>query len=224
MIITLSLLAAGFLLGIRHSFEADHVAAVSTMAGNSKNIKESSVLGAFWGFGHTMMLILTTLFVAIFKTTISTSFSLMAEIAVGLMLILLGMLSIVKLLKGYHSHVHQHDGRMHMHYHSHDKETPNHVHEHSKLKSKTFFIGTIHGLAGSGALIVLLGAASNSVVQSLAYAAVFGFGSVIGMLVSSSAIALPFMLAKSFEKIHYILVTATSLFSITIGIVHIYAI
>ena len=158
---TVSILALGFLLGLRHAVEADHVAAVSTIASESQSILGSSFVGALWGIGHTLSLLIAGAAIVLFHFEISARVSLVLEFAVGLMLIALGLKALRKLLHGgrLHMHVHQHGGRVHAHPHFHDAARERDVHgsHHGvKLQRRPIVIGMIHGLAGSGALMLLV--------------------------------------------------------------------
>ena len=164
----------GLTLGIQHAFEADHIAAVTTQITNSNTIQskkqlikssltKSSLLGAFWGAGHTTTLILVGLLVYGFTFTIQKEVFSGFEFLVGLMLILLAIARITNksILKIKHRHPHTHgDGSIHFDEHNHDDK--NHSHNH-----KSYLIGMIHGLAGSGTLIVMTSGAIHSLTTIL---------------------------------------------------------
>ena len=116
-----SVLAFGFFLGLKHAIEADHVAAVSTIASEYPSILGSSFVGALWGVGHTISLLAASVLIIVLHVQIGTSLSLALEFVVGLMLIVLGANALLKLLRGghLHMHVHWHGGRLHAHPHSH---------------------------------------------------------------------------------------------------------
>src|SRR3989338_2159875 len=147
----LTLLGLGFLLGIEHATDADHVAAVSAMTSESKNLKHSAMHGIYWGLGHTFTLLFVGLLLLLFKITIPQKLAVSFEFIVGLMLIFLGINLFVKILKSrFHLHLHNHGKIKHLHYHTHASE---HIHKHSK---KSFLVGLVHGLAGSAALMLLV--------------------------------------------------------------------
>src|ERR671925_2058848 len=185
------ILLFGLVTGLRHSIEADHVAAVlSVVASNHKNIKRASMLGAIWGLGHTTSLFIAGLVVLLLAVNISETLSSRLEFGVGIMLLFLGFTtltgwSIGKFFKGLrhqkssHKHIHYHQGNIvHSHGHIHDNE---HKHGH-----KSLIIGMVHGMAGSGALLLIVLSTINSIPLGLAYIALFGVGSIVGMAGTST--------------------------------------
>ena len=215
---------SGFLLGIRHAFDADHVAAISSFAAKNKSIKKSSLLGMFWGFGHATALLLIGLIILSLKITIPENISLLLELIVGVMLVILGVNTILTANKNkIHFHKHSHGQERHIHFHSH-KATKNHAHEHLPFY-QSVFVGLVHGLAGSAALTLLVLAAVKSFWIGLIYILIFGIGSIAGMMAVSSIISLPFtLIPNKFEKIQKILRMGTGLTSAIIGFVMMYEI
>lgn len=217
-IVPISLLAFGFLMGLKHAFEADHVAAVSTVASNHKSIKKSSLLGMFWGFGHATSLIAVGLFVLLLKIKIPDRIALAFEFAVGAMLVLLGINILATMNKNkVHFHKHRHGKKEHIHFHSHMLDrNHNHWHLHAK---QSILIGSIHGLAGSAALILLVLSTINSIFIGLFYIALFSIGSVIGMALVSSLISLPqALIPNTFNQFQRWIRVSSSFFSISIGL------
>jgi len=193
----LSLLMLGFVLGLEHALDADHVAAVSAIASETKSVAKSSILGIFWGLGHTTTLFIAGLIVLIFKITIPQKLALSFELLVGAVLIVLGIGVLRKALGSkVHLHFHEHDGFRHVHLHSH-AHLDSHAHTHAH---KSFIVGAIHGLAGSAALMLLVLATVDSTFTGLLYILVFGLGSIIAMLTISTAIGLPFKFTSNFGK------------------------
>lgn len=217
-----TLLGFGFLLGIKHAFDADHLTAISTVVSKNKSIKKSSLAGMFWGFGHTISLLVVGLVILLLKISIPQKIALSFEFIVGIMLVILGINSILTIKKNrIHLHRHKHDGIEHIHFHSH-KLTRQHYHKHLSLH-KSLFIGIIHGLAGSTALTLLVLTTVKSFWMGLIYILIFGIGSITGMMVISSIISLPFTLMPSkFEKIQKILRISTGLISTIIGFIIMY--
>ncbi|MBS3158172.1 sulfite exporter TauE/SafE family protein [Candidatus Woesearchaeota archaeon] len=209
----LTLLGLGFLLGIEHATDADHVAAISTMTSDSKNLKNSAMHGIYWGLGHTFTLLLVGLLLLLFKITIPQKLAVSFEFIVGLMLVFLGINLFVKILKSrFHLHLHKHGKIKHLHYHTHKSQ---HSHRHSRA---SFFVGLVHGLAGSAALMLLVLATVKSIASGLIYIMVFGVGSILGMLLISISISIPILLAKNLSRIHFIIRSIASFASIIIGI------
>lgn len=213
------LLGLGFILGLKHALDADHVVAVSTIVSQTKNLKKSSLAGAIWGMGHTATLFLVGLVILVFKLAIPDKLALSFEFIVGVVLVVLGVDVLRKVIKGkVHLHEHQHGDNVHTHLHSH-KESPSHNYIH-----KSFVVGTIHGLAGSAALMLLVLTTVNSIFQGLLYILIFGIGSIVGMLIVSGIIALPFLLSSKFDKINNIVKILAGTISIVLGFTIMYEI
>jgi high-affinity nickel permease len=212
----------GFALGIRHALDPDHLVAVSTIVSRNKSIAGSSVAGAFWGIGHTASLFICGTIVLALRLRIPESFVATAERAVALMLVLLGINALWRAIRNsrLHVHIHTHDGQSHIHFHVHQHSSSDHDHTHMlKLGIRPFLIGMVHGLAGSGALMLLVVAAAPSFVAGSIYILIFGLGSIGGMLILSSLISIPFVLsARSFRAINHGLQYVTASMSIALGL------
>ena len=219
----IGLLGLGLILGLRHALDPDHIAAVSTIVSESRSVRRSSLIGTCWGLGHTMSLLVAGVLVIALKIQISDRLALWMEFAVALMLILLGLKAVLKPLRGWRIHVHQHahGGSSHSHVHLH-RPSEEHAHQHRHLirsGARPFLVGMVHGMAGSAALMILVLATIPSVVAGLIYIAVFGLGSVGGMLIMSSLISLPFILTrKRFNVLSQGLQVAVGLFSLSFGL------
>lgn len=191
--------AFGFLLGLRHAVEADHVAAVASLSARNTSLAQAVRVGTFWGVGHTLTLFLFGGIVLLADTIVPEQLAWALELAVGVMLIALGIDVLLKLIRGrFHLHVHRHDdGTTHFHAHSHaGSEDHDHAHEHAHAHAHRFpvralLVGLMHGLAGSAALVLLAVSNAPSVATGLLYIAVFGLGSIFGMAILSVAIAVP---------------------------------
>ena len=218
----LSVLTLGFVLGLKHALDPDHMVAVSTIVSESASVKRSSLVGTFWGLGHTLSLLCAGVLVIALKMRISDRVALWMEFAVALMLIILGLKAIMKPLRGWklHRHRHTHNSSTHTHLHLHRGEEYTHQHRHLiGLGARPFLVGLVHGMAGSAALTLLVLATIPSAIAGLIYIAVFGLGSVGGMLVMSSLISLPFVLSrKRFNLLSEGLQVAAGLFSVGFGL------
>ena len=221
----LFVLVAGFVIGLFHAFEPDHVVAVATQ--NSKSTQKSSlsffkqirsgaikssILGALWGAGHTSSLVIVSLLIFVFSMNIPNEMFSNFEFGVGVMLVILGVFTYLnrRLVGEKHIHTHTHDDVIHTHSHAHDK-----IHSHGH---KSYIIGCIHGLAGSGSLVVLALSTLHDLQTILSFILVFGIGSIVGMMLVSSAIGLPFSLSIYSERINKILRYLVGSISIIIGI------
>ena len=191
-------LGVGFILGLRHALDPDHIVAVSTVVGECNSLRRSSLVGTFWGLGHTLSLFVVGCAVVALKLNISERVSLLMEFAVAVMLVGLGLNAIAKAIRGWkvHAHKHEHDGNRHVHIHLHRPGEAD-VHKHRHILGsgiRPFLVGMAHGLAGSAGLVLLTLATIPSALIGLLYILLFGFGSVAGMFVMSSLISLPFLL------------------------------
>lgn len=188
----LTLLGLGFMLGLRHALDGDHVAAVSTVLAQRPSLKASGLIGFSWGIGHTLILLLVGLVVLWFRVPVPDLLAQAAEGAVGVMLIVLGGLLGMKLFKErWHVHQHDHDGTRHVHLHSH-AVLVDHGHPHWWTESvRPLCIGMAHGLAGSAALLLLVVSSAGSVAEGLTYIAVFGCGSILGMMLIGLVLSVP---------------------------------
>ena len=193
-------LGLGFILGLKHALDADHIVAVSTIVSEHKSISKSSLIGTFWGLGHTASLLLVGLVVILLRLTIPAKLALLMEFGVAVMLVLLGANIIWKFFNGtkVHIHTHEHHGVTHSHLHVHEGRNEEHKHNHLiSFGRKPFLVGLVHGVAGSAALMLLVLATVPTPLAGLMYILVFGIGSIGGMLIMSSLIGLPFVLTAS---------------------------
>lgn len=222
----LTILLLGFLLGLQHATEADHLAAVSTIVSERKNLLSASIIGGFWGIGHTISLFVVGALVIFLKLGISESLEAKLEAAVGTMLVILGLNVLRKIFFGkekVHLHTHTHDGHTHTHIHAHKHETAEESHHFMKFSPRSVIIGMIHGLAGSAALMLLIVPTIDSPVVALSYILIFGIGSILGMMVMSFLIGLPFhFTAANFINLNKIIRFAAGVFSFGLGLSIIY--
>jgi ABC-type nickel/cobalt efflux system permease component RcnA len=215
-------LGLGFVLGLKHALDADHVAAVSTIVSEHQSVAKSSLVGAFWGLGHTGSLLIVGLLVIVFRLTIPETVALSLEFVVAMMLVVLGANALRKAF-GFqlHQHEHRHErevGHEHLHLHlagtHHHEETPV-----MKIARRPLVVGMVHGLAGSAALVLLVLTTIPSVVGGLLYILAFGIGSMAGMLVMSALISAPFVFsARRFFRLNHGIRVAAGLFSVAFGL------
>jgi high-affinity nickel permease len=221
--VIITALAVGFVLGLKHALDPDHVVAVSTIVSECKSLRRSSLVGTFWGLGHTFSLLLVGLAVIVLKLNLNERVAAWMELAVAVMLVALGVKAVATALRGWklHLHRHEHGGRPHVHLHLHKPdEAETHQHRHLlRLGTRPFLVGMVHGLAGSAALMILVVATIPSAVAGLIYIAVFGVGSVGGMLLMSSIVSLPFLLtARRLSVMSHVLQVSVGVFSVGFGI------
>jgi ABC-type nickel/cobalt efflux system permease component RcnA len=224
----LVVLGVGFLLGIRHALDADHIVAVSTIASRTGNLMKSTMSGLYWGMGHTLTLFVIGLVFITLKIAIPEKVALSMEMLVGIMLVILGWTTFNTFKrKKVHAHVHKHKGEKeeHVHFHSH-AESEEHQHVHiSKPERKSFLVGMVHGLAGSGALVLLLMSSMKSVAEASIYITFFGAGTILGMILFAFVIGLPFvLLAKYTVHLERRMGMAAGILSILFGLFFMYEI
>lgn len=217
----------GFLIGMTHALEADHLAAISTMMSDSKGSKKRLAFrGAAWGLGHTVTLSAICLAVILFGATLTDRIAAVLEFGVGVMLIILG-LDVYRRFrkKKLHFHGHQHDGKpTHFHVHSHkeakvDHASDPHRHEHAYgFPLKAFAIGLVHGAAGSAGLLALAVAATQNIGSAIIYILAFGGGSILGMAALTYTVAWPLAwVEKGMNWMHTALTVSAAGLAIIIG-------
>jgi high-affinity nickel-transport protein len=226
-------LGLGFVLGLKHATEADHLVAVTTIVSEQRSIWRSALVGALWGVGHTVSLMFAGIVVLLLEISIPQSVARLLEMAVALMIIFLGTRILYLVFRGrrhIHVHVHAHDGYAHTHFHFHDRNDshqpaplPDRSHHQSSLTGwRPLIVGMVHGVAGSAALTLLVlteVVRGGSRILGLAYLFVFGLGSIGGMLLMSTMISLPFVLTtRRFERIEIPMRIVIALSSIAFGI------
>jgi hypothetical protein len=227
-----SLLLVGFLLGMRHAMDADHLAAVATLATRG-GIAQTVRQGLAWGTGHTVTLLAFGGAVLLLGLVVPAKAAQGLEAVVGVMLVLLGADVLHRLRRDQvHFHEHRHaDGVRHFHAHSHRGERSLHdpaQHRHAHLHGfplRALVVGMVHGMAGTAALVLLSLEAMPSVAWGLAYIAIFGLGSIIGMALLSAAIAVPLRLSsRHLNHVHGALVAVVGLATMGLGGVMVYRI
>jgi hypothetical protein len=193
----LGVLGLGFLLGMQHALEADHIAAVSSIAARRTDIRDIVKHGLTWGLGHTLTLFIFAGAAILLGHAIPEHLARPLETAVGIMLVGLGAHVLWRLWRDrVHFHRHRHgEGTEHIHVHSHVNENiPHrnsaHAHPHG-FRWRSLLVGLMHGMAGSAALLVLAVSQAASPAYGMFYVLLFGIGSMIGMGALSVVIAVP---------------------------------
>jgi high-affinity nickel-transport protein len=238
----------GFLLGMRHATDADHVVAITTIVGRQRTLAAAGLIGALWGLGHTLTVTIVGLVIIVFGLAIPAPVGLALELLVGLMLVLLGVLTLsgvmTRLVERYappHEHPHAHDDHAHTHAHdlSHElddlegqpvtRSRPTFSATAALSRLGTFnmlrpiTIGVVHGLAGSAAIALLVLVSVPDTIGQLVYLAVFNLGVIVGMALITSVVGLPFVLASArFERLHRALVLGSGIVSVALGLLLIY--
>jgi len=197
------------------------------MATEKRSLVGSSLIGAWWGVGHTLSLMIAGSLVILLHWEIDERTSKTLEFGVGVMLIVLGLNALRKLTRGgkVHMHAHEHDGYWHVHPHIHEKKQHDAPHTHHGLKigARPLVVGLVHGLAGSAALTLLVLATIPSPMIGLLYIVVFGLGSIGGMMIMSTVFALPTKFAaQRFGKVNFLFRALAGTFSLGLGVFTVY--
>jgi high-affinity nickel-transport protein len=225
---SLAVLALGFFLGVRHATDPDHVIAVTTIVSRERSARGAALIGAAWGLGHTLTILVVGSGILLFSWVISPRLGLSLEFAVGLMLVMLGLLAIrdvwplvrprpAAVPDGHdpvHSHAHSHGDYIHTHPHQHDPETHPHQPDQTPVNwldrhlggvglyrlVRPLVVGMVHGLAGSATLMLAVLSAARTLWEGLAYILLFGLGSILGMTALGVLICLPFSYSDSMGR------------------------
>jgi hypothetical protein len=243
MITPLTIVLLGFFLGMRHATDPDHVLAVTTIVSRERTMLHAAVIGALWGVGHTVTILLVGSAIILFKLTIPPRLGLGMELSVGLMLILLGILNLTGILRrimewitirrlGSGAHSHFLFGRRIVHTHDEDGE-PVFMDSFSILgwtpqwwKKLGLFhvlrplaVGIVHGLAGSAAVALLVLATISRPSWAIGYLLIFGMGTIAGMILITAAIAVPFAYSlQHFVRLNRGLALASGFLSVAFGL------
>jgi hypothetical protein len=201
-----SLLALGFLLGLRHAMEADHLAAISTIITERRSLLSASLVGAAWGLGHTLALLIAGVGVLLLRYQVTDRMAHGFELCVGIMLVLLGGDALRNVVRRLAGHAHEHAA----------------VARQSRIDgwfvSRPLLVGVVHGLAGSAPLLLLTLTVISSPAAAFSYIAVFGVGSMMGMTIMSLVVSVPARLTVQFTRTNLTLRGLSGLFSISLGI------
>jgi high-affinity nickel permease len=248
MLTYVSIILLGFFLGMRHATDPDHVIAVTTIVSRQRSIRHAAVIGALWGVGHTLTILLVGSAIIVFGLVIPPRVGLTMELSVGLMLILLGILNLSGVLRwltetfspsnlAAHSHIHSHGDYVHNHPHSHAPENHGHSETATPVSwlDRTFgqlglyqvlrplAVGVVHGLAGSAAVALLVLTTIRVPSMAIAYLLVFGLGTIAGMMLITAAIAIPFAVsAPRFGRLNRGLSIASGMISVAFGFFIVY--
>jgi len=234
----------GLFLGMRHSTDPDHVVAVSTIVSRQKSIRSSATIGLLWGLGHTLTIFLVGSAIIIFGVVIPPRLGLSMEFCVAVMLILLGVLNLTGVIGWITERLTPMKRVIAMSQPavSADRisENPGNTNERVSGRIELFFertigklglyqtirplvVGLVHGLAGSAAVALLVLSTIKSSLWSTAYLLVFGFGTMMGMMLMTAAISIPLVYTgKKFFKINRHLTAISGFASMAFGIFLVY--
>ena len=200
---TLTLLGLGFLLGIRHAADPDHVVAVAAIAARYKRVLPAALVGALWGLGHSLTIAVVGGLIIVFNLTVPPRVGLALEFAVGIALTVVGLLNLSG--RGGFLTASVDSGQL--------------------PRGKAFLLGLVHGLAGSAAVALLVVATVRDPRAAFLYLAIFGLGTLVGMMLITIGFAAPVaVLADRFAWSGKGLRLVTGLLSVAFGLFVMYRI
>ncbi|WP_281659067.1 sulfite exporter TauE/SafE family protein [Halobacillus sp. Cin3] len=189
----LAVLGLGLALGIKHALEPDHVIAVSTSAAKSRKVIQSAMTGIYWGIGHTLTMFVFGMVVILMQEQIPETWAQSLEALVGVMLIIVGATTFLSYKKSS-------------------------LKQEGRSYKASVFMGIVHGLAGSAALVLLTLSSVESAAEGAAFIFIFGAGTIIGMLLFTTVIGLPFVLTTKKWTINKGLTQAAGVISAVFGV------
>jgi len=253
MIMLLSIIFLGFFLGMRHATDPDHVIAIGTIVSRQRTIRSAVVIGSVWGIGHTFTIVLVGGAIIVFSIVIPPRLGLSMEMAVAVMLVLLGLWNLTGIAQrirdtlisggprapGLHAHVHSHGDYFHSHPHGHGPRDHGHREEQTPQAwldrrfarlglyrvVRPLIVGVVHGLAGSAAVALLVVPTIKNPWWAIGYLLLFGIGTMVGMVLITAAIAAPLAYTSTrFTRINEHLRLAFGLLSLAFGLFLVYRI
>jgi len=172
----LALLAFGLVLGLRHAADPDHVVAVAAITARTRRVFPATLIGIVWGFGHTITLFAVGAGIILFNWVVPPRIGLAMEFAVALALVTVGLLNL-RPREERPSELDREPGR--------------------PPAGRAFFVGLVHGLAGSAAVALLVLATVRDPRWACLYLLVFGLGTLLGMAIITTGFALPLAMATN---------------------------
>lgn len=241
-----ALVVFGFFLGMRHAADPDHVIAVTTIVSRQRKVGHAAVVGMLWGIGHLITILAVGIAIIVFGVVIPAHIGLKMEMSVGVMLVVLGGLSLWGFMRSapaaagsarVHAHPHTHGDYIHSHPHGHEPDTHGHAEDDTPQGwlDRTFgrlglyqalrpvIIGVVHGLAGSAPVALLVLAAIRDPFWAIAYLMLFGVGTIAGMMLITAAIAVPFAFTRHrLVRFNRLIGIASGLVSLIFGLYLVY--
>jgi len=183
MLGSLGLVLLGFLLGVRHALDPDHVVAIGTISTSAPSVRRSVAIGALWGLGHTLTVLAVGGAIVLLRAAVSPRAALAMEFSVALMLIALGLLNLLAARRA-------------------EPAAPSAV--------RPLVVGMVHGMAGSAAIALLVMATIREPAVSLAYLLLFGLGTIAGMILVTALLVHPVTMMVARTGVSRRWLTATS--------------
>jgi high-affinity nickel-transport protein len=230
----------GFVLGVQHATDPDHLVAVATIVSRERRFADGALVGVLWGVGHAITLGAAGAVIIALGLNAAPGLATGLELLVAAMLVLLGVLRLRDAARGLESvppeHLkadHEHGGAEVVHSHAHGHGTAVHLHPHvhpsrrllaawrdGRLPARAFFVGAVHGMAGSAAVSLLVLATLRSAWSAVLYLGVFGLGTILGMTALTAAMAFPLSLALRLRRARRLVALGAGVGSIAFGIVY----
>jgi sulfite exporter TauE/SafE len=200
-----AIVALGFVLGLRHATDPDHVIAVTTIVARQRSIAGAAAIGATWGVGHTLTMLVVGSGIIIFGWVIPPRIGLSTELSVGVMLIVLGVMNLTGRPDHDHALVHRLDHRF-------GALGPYRL-------VRPLAVGIVHGLAGSAAVALLVLATIQNPRWAVFYLLIFGLGTIVGMMLMTAAIVVPFAYTRTrLDRLNRGLRVASGVISLAFGL------
>jgi high-affinity nickel-transport protein len=232
--------ALGFVLGLQHATDPDHLVAVATIVTRERRFAAGALVGALWGLGHMATLTVAGVLLLVLNLSLGPSVTTGLELLVAAMLVILGLLRLGDAARGISTvgaehlttdHDHGHAEAVHSHSHAHGHREHGHPHVHPsqallaalsgggrRVAARAALVGAVHGMAGTAAVSLLVMATLRSAAGALLYLVVFGVGTIAGMTVLTAAMAYPVALAARFHRARKVLAVSAGVASIGFGL------
>jgi len=232
----------GFLLGIQHATDPDHLVAVATIVTGERRLRRGALIGLFWGAGHTVTLMLAGAVIIALNLTVPRQVGTGLELLVAVMLVALGLVRLGEIRRGLATadpdhlvadHDHEHAEALHSHAHPRGVRSAERLHLHPSRRLlgalrgrhgywavRSALVGAVHGLAGSAAVALLVLTTMRSSWGAFLYLGVFGLGTVAGMMAFTLTLAYPASRIGRDARVGRPLALASALGSIAFGVVY----
>jgi len=236
--------ALGFVLGIQHATDPDHLVAVATIVTRERRLAAGALVGVLWGLGHMTTLCVAGVLLLATHLVLSPQLATGLELLVAVMLVVLGAVRVGEAVRGMrkveanhlvsdHGHEHGRPAREAVHSHAHHHGPQQHAHAHvhpsrrllavlasdgRRIALRATLVGAIHGLAGTAAVSLLVMATLRTAAGAALYLVVFGLGTIAGMTILTAVMAYPMTLALRFRRAHGALALGSGVASIAFGV------
>jgi high-affinity nickel-transport protein len=240
-----SAVVLGFILGLQHATDADHLVAVATIVSRERRFAGGALIGALWGVGHAVSVTIAGTILIALDVRLSSRFSGVVELAVAAMIVALGVLRLREAVRGagtappehlladhdhgareaFHSHAHAHGPRSHAHPHVHPSRRLLGALEDGRSWAgvRAALIGAVHGLAGTAAVSLLVLSTITSAFGAALYLVAFALGTLMGMTALTAVLAWPVSLALRLRRAHRMLSFGSGVVAIVFGVYYAWA-